>query len=157
SWADYAAMRKGGPAIAGVGAYLAPEMVDVGRGAGVEQVRASVVSHDFLTVLGVRPAIGRLFVEDDDGVPGAPPVAILRHALGRPRFGGAWDAIGKSLLVNGVPLEIVGVSSKGFVGIESEAVDLWLPASMAAPLRLERDDADWRTTPGIFALYAARL
>ena len=75
SWVDYVAMRDSGPALAGIAAYLPPELVDLGRGSEVEQVRASVVSHDFLHVLGIRPALGRLFVADDDGVPGAHPVA----------------------------------------------------------------------------------
>jgi predicted permease len=157
SWADYRAMRTSGPALAGIAAYLEPELVDVGRGIDVEQVRASVVSHDFLPVLGVRPALGRLFVEDDDGVPGAHPVAVISHELWRARFGGTADAVGKTVLVNGVLLEVVGVTQKSFTGIEAPSVDLWLPSSMAAPLRLTSDDADWRTVGGIFARYVARL
>ena len=53
------------------------------------------------------------------------------------RFGGAADAIGKTLLVNGVLLEIVGVTQKGFTGIEADGVDVWLPSSMAGPLGLK--------------------
>ncbi len=55
SWVDYVAMRDSGPALAGVGAYLPPELVDLGRGAEAEQVRASVVSHDFLERAGDPP------------------------------------------------------------------------------------------------------
>src|SRR4051812_16836231 len=80
-WVDYAAMHNSGPALAGIGAYLYPELVDLGRGADVEQVRASVVSHDFLHVLGIRPAAGRLFVADDDGAPGAHPVVAISYAM----------------------------------------------------------------------------
>ena len=45
---------------------------------------------------------------------------IVSHAMWQTRFGGAADAIGKTLLVNGVLLEIVGVTQKSFTGIEAE-------------------------------------
>jgi predicted permease len=155
-WIDYLAMRDSGPALDGIGAYLYPELVDLGRGAEVEQVRASVVSHDFLRVLGIRAAVGRLFVADDDGVAGAHPVAVVSHAMWQSRFGGAADAVGRTVLVNGVLLEIIGVTEKSFTGIEADAVDVWLPSSMAAPLALERADRDWRRYT-LAVRYVARL
>ncbi len=155
-WIDYVAMRDSGPALAGIGAYLLPERVDLGRGADVEQVRASVVSHDFLQVLGIRAAAGRLFVAEDDGVAGAHPVAVISHAMWQSRFAGAADAVGKTLLVNGVLLEIIGVTEKGFAGIEADAVDVWLPSSMAGTLGLESADSDWRRWT-LSARFVARL
>jgi predicted permease len=134
------------------------QLVDLGRGSDVTQVRANVVSHDFLQVLGIRPALGRLFVADDDGVPGAHPVVVVSHALWRSRFGGAADTVGKTLLVNGVLLEIVGVTQKSFTGIETDAVDMWLPSSMAGPLGvMESPVADWRKGLFLGARYVARL
>ena len=155
-WIDYVAMRDSGPALAGIGAYLLPERVDLGRGADVEQVRASIVSHDFLQVLGIRAAAGRLFVAEDDEVAGAPPVAVISHAMWQSRFAGAADAVGKTLLVNGVLLEIIGVTEKGFAGIEADAVDVWLPSSMAGTLGLESADSDWRRWT-LSARFVARL
>ena len=155
-WIDYVAMRHSGPALNGIGAYLSPELVDLGRGAEVEQVRASVVSHDFLAVLGIPAALGRFFIAEDDGVAGAHPVAVISHAMWQTRFGGAADAVGKPLLINGVLLEIVGVTEKGFTGVEADGVDVWLPSSMAAPLGLERADGDWRRST-LAVRYIARL
>jgi predicted permease len=155
-WNDYVAMRDSGPALAGIGAYLYPEHVDLGRGAEVEQVRASVVSHDFLQVLGIRATAGRLFFAADDGVAGAHPVAVVSHAMWQSRFAGAADAVGKTLLVNGVLLEIIGVTEKGFTGIEADAVDVWLPSSMAGPLGLASIDGDWHRSI-LFARFVARL
>jgi predicted permease len=157
SWIDYVAMRDSGPALSGIAAYLDPTLVDLGRGSGVEQVRGSVVSHDFLHVLGIRPALGRLFVADDDGVLGAHAVVVVSHGMWQSRFAGAADAIGRTLLVNGVLLEIVGVTEKGFTGIEADGVDVWLPSSMAGPLGLRGVDGDWRKRLGLFARYVARL
>ena len=132
-----------------------PELVDLGRGAEVEQVRASVVSHDFLPVLGIRAAAGRLFVAEDDGAAGAHPVAVISHAMWQSRFAGAADAVGKTLLVNGVLLEIVGVTAKGFTGIEADAVDVWLPSSMAGPLGLQSSTATGAGGPFLCALWLA--
>jgi putative ABC transport system permease protein len=157
SWVDYTAMRDSGPALASIAAYLDPELVDLGRGSQAEQIRASVISHDFLRTLGIQPALGRLFVPDDDGVPGDHPVAIVSHTMWETRFGSAADTVGKTLLLNGVLLEIVGVTQKGFTGIEADNVDVWLPASMAGPLELRRRDGDWRQHLGLFAHYVARL
>ena len=157
SWIDYVAMRDSGPALAGIAAYLPPELVDLGRGTEAEQVRASVVSHDFLQVLGIRPALGRFFVAADDGVPGAHPVTVVSHTLWQTRFGGAADTIGRTLLVNGVLLEIIGVTQKSFAGIEADAIDVWLPSSMAGPLGLNDADGDWRNGLFLHARYVARL
>ena len=129
----------------------------MGRGSEAEQIRASVISHDFLQVLGIRPARGRLFVADDDGVPGAHPLAVVSHEMWQSRFAGAADAIGKTLLINGVLLEIVGVTQKGFTGIEADAVDVWLPSSMAGTLGLASADGDWRKGLFLSARYVARL
>ena len=156
SWVDYVTMHNSGPAFVGVGAYFPPELVDLGRGATAEQVLADVVSHDFLQVLGVRLAIGRFFLPEEDGVPGARPAVIISHVMWQTRFGGATDAIGKTLLLNGVPIEIVGVTERGFDGIGAQRVEVWLPSAMAAPLRLER--GDWRATALMLGInYVARL
>lgn len=157
SWIDYVAMRESGPALDGVAAYELPELVDLGRGSEAEQIRGSVISHDFLRVLGIRPALGRFFVADDDGVPGAHPVAVISHTLWQARMGGAADAIGKTLLVNGVLLEIVGVTENHFTGIEADSVDVWLPSSMAGPLGLVGADGDWRKGLRLSARYVARV
>ena len=156
SWVDYVTMRDSGPAFAGVGAYQHPELVDLGRGATAEQVLAEVVSHDFLQLLGVRLALGRFFLAEEDGVPGARPAAIISHALWQTRFGGATDAIGKTLLLNGVWIEIVGVTAPGFDGIGADQVDVWLPSAMATPAGLER--GDWRANALMLGInYVARL
>ena len=52
-----------------------------------ERARAEMVSGNFFDVLGVRPAIGRLFTQDDDGAPGAHPVVVLSHGYWKRRFG----------------------------------------------------------------------
>jgi predicted permease len=136
-------VRDGSRAFAGIAVYKTPEVVSFGQGEAAASVRASVVSGEFLSVLGVRPALGRLLLPDDDEAPGSSPVAVIGHAMWLERFGGASDVLGRTLLINNHPLEIVGVAQRGFRGIDADAADLWLPAAMAAHVGLERDE-NWR-------------
>ena len=120
------------------------------------QVRASVISPDFFPVLGIQPALGRLFLADDDGAPGAHPVVVISHAMWQTRFGAKLDVLGRSLLINSRPVQIVGVTQRGFHGIDADAVDLWIPAAMASPLGLEPEDGwqDEITLSGLTRLVA---
>lgn len=82
---------------------------------GMEPVRIAVLQatpslHD---VLQVRPVLGRPFV-DADADEGAAPVAILTHAAWQAHFGGAPDAVGRTVRLNDVTTEIVGVMPERF-------------------------------------------
>ena len=160
SWVDYTTMRDSSHAFTGIAAYLPPTLVGVGRGAQAEEVRGSVVSAEFLTLLGIRPAAGRLFTAEQDRVPGAHPVALISYALWRSRFGGAPDVIGRTVLLNGVPVEIIGVTQKGFTGIDADPVAVWLPSAMADRLHIQESESggDWRASTGLIAVnYVARV
>ena len=71
-------------------------------------------------VLGVPATMGRTFTEADDRPGGGPdgPVAVISHGFWQRRFGGAPDAIGRTLMVERVPFTIVGVAPPEFFGVE---------------------------------------
>jgi predicted permease len=95
-------------------------------GAAPEETSGRLVSGGFFDVLGVRPAIGRLFTITEDR--GDPPYAVISHAYWQRRFGGHTDVIGKTLIVRDTPVSIVGVTPAGFVGETSgQQPDVWLP------------------------------
>jgi putative ABC transport system permease protein len=91
-----------------------------------EPVPGEQVSHEYLTVLGIRPALGRDFRSEDD-VPNAARVVIISDGLWKRRFGGAADAVGRSMILNGEPHEVIGVLPAGFRPIVTSAADLWRP------------------------------
>src|SRR5688572_19754536 len=99
--------------------YDAPSANLSGEGEA-EQVPAELVSATFFDMLGVGPRLGRGLQAGDD-VAGGPKVVVLSHDLWRRRFGGEAGVLGKSLVVNGVPLTIVGVMPEGFRGISFQA------------------------------------
>jgi predicted permease len=78
-----------------------------------EQVMALWVTDGTLSLLGVRPEIGRLIRKEDD-VPGAPNRVLLAHGFWQRRFGAAMDVVGQSVVVDGSPHEIVGVLPTSF-------------------------------------------
>ena len=89
------------------------------------------VTAGMFRVLGTAPALGRVFTHDDDR-PGATPVVMLSHRFWQRDLGGAADAIGRTLTLNGVPTTVVGVMPRGFAGPYSRNnTDGWLPAGPA--------------------------
>ena len=113
-------------------------------GGAPEEIRGRLVSGAFFQVLGVRPALGRLFTTREDE--GEPPYAVISHAYWRRRLGGRPDVLGRSLTLSNTPVTIVGVAPAGFVGESSgQQPDLWLPLRLQP--RVIRG-SDWlRETP----------
>jgi putative ABC transport system permease protein len=81
---------------------------------GAEIVRAIAVTADFLPVLGTSPAIGRNFRPEEDKPGGGTRVVLLTYPYWQRRFGGAPDAVGQSLVLNGNGYTIVGVLPESF-------------------------------------------
>jgi putative ABC transport system permease protein len=77
------------------------------------RVRAAIVSFSIFDVLGVEPAFGRRLLAED-ATQGAAPVVVLTHAGWTTHFGGAGDVLGRTLELDGVRHEIVGVMPRGF-------------------------------------------
>jgi len=75
-----------------------------------------LVSGSYFSVLGLKPALGRLIAPDDDRVALGHFVAVLSHAYWQNRFGGRPDVVGETLIVNGQSMTILGVAPRGFKG-----------------------------------------
>ena len=84
-----------------------------------ERVDAELVSGNYFTALGVKPAAGRVFNSaEDDQVFRGHPVAVLSHEYWATRFAGDPKVIGRKVLINNYPMTIVGVSGPGFTGLD---------------------------------------
>jgi len=84
-----------------------------------ERVQAEMVSGNFFTMLGVKPAIGRVFnSQEDDQTYQGHPVVVLGYDYWVSRFATDPGVVGKKILVNNFPMTIVGVSAQGFAGID---------------------------------------
>jgi putative ABC transport system permease protein len=91
---------------------------------GPLRLGAAHISAGALSALGVSPAIGRLFRDDEDKA-GAPRVVLLSHKLWMGRFGGAPDVFNRSITLDGSPWTVVGVLPSKFTF--PTPVDLWIP------------------------------
>lgn len=87
-------------------------------GGRTERIAGELVSGNYFPVLGVRPALGRLFTSNDDKFQGAHPVAVLSYGYWLARFGGDPSIIGRKLMINGYPFTVIGVSQPGFSGTD---------------------------------------
>lgn len=98
-----------------------------------EQVAARKVTWTFWSVLGVQPALGRVFtdVEDETGV----RLAVISHGLWQRRFGGAADIIGRTISLDDAAYEVIGVMPRDFYFLPSRDVDIWMPASFPPWMR----------------------
>jgi putative ABC transport system permease protein len=87
-----------------------------------EQARLLGVTQDVLQALGVQPQLGRLFTEADAKRGGArfAPVVILTHAYWQRRFGGDRSVIGRRLIADSDPVEVIGVMPEGFRFLDME-------------------------------------
>jgi putative ABC transport system permease protein len=109
-------------------------------------VWASAGSFD---VLGIRPALGRLFVPSDDRRGGGEggPVVVISHAFWQRHFGGAPDVIGRTLTLERVPLTIVGVTPPGFFGLTvGRSFDVAIPFGVEPLIRASESRLDRRTS-----------
>ena len=86
---------------------------NLATGDGADYVQGATVSWTMFHVLGIAPAFGRDFREDEDRV-GGPNVIMLSDRVWRDRFEAKPSAIGRSIMVNGVPHTVIGVMPPGF-------------------------------------------
>jgi putative ABC transport system permease protein len=116
-----------------------------------DRASGEVVTGNYFEVLGVQPAIGRVFSQDDDRVPGAQPVVVLSHSYWTRRFGGDPSVLNKVLLINNVEMTVVGVSQAGFSGVQvGKTPDLYVPMMMTQQMTqygetLDRWNDYWMT------------
>src|SRR6185295_893033 len=104
-----------------------------------EQISGSIVSGNFFDALGVRAALGRTFLPEEDRTPGTHPVTVISHAFWERRFGGQPNVLGQQLALNGQSFTIVGVAPAGFNGAEVfETNDVYVPIMMQALVRPPR-------------------
>ena len=130
SYPNYEDVRRRLTGVADVYAYrVEPQPASLGGEHEAERIYATPVSGAYFRALGTAAARGRLLNDADDRSDG-PHVAVISHELWRRRFGGADNAIGRVVTLNGFPVTIVGVTPPGFQGTTVLRADAWVPLAM---------------------------
>jgi predicted permease len=107
------------------------DSVSVKVGANLHPARRTIASASYFRVLGVRPAIGRLFDRDEDRIEVAAPVAVISHAMWQRVFGGDPGVIGSTMKIKYRDITIIGVTPEDFSGIDLDRSDFWMPIGNA--------------------------
>lgn len=147
SWLEYRDVRE---QVRSVRDLIASRMAPlyVGQPGEVARANGQLVSGNFFTALGLRPAVGRLLQPEDAAAPGREPVVVISYDYWQTHFDGDPAVAGRRLRINGQPLAIAGVAPEGFHGTVMQLrFDMWLPATMAPVLfrgSRELDDREER-------------
>jgi len=105
--------------------------LSIARGSQGFSAYGNIVSADYFAVLGVRPALGRFFLPEEDAVPLAHPVVVVSYAFWQNELNGDPSAVGGDVAVNGREYRLIGVASPGFRGVFTPLrVDAWVPLAM---------------------------
>jgi predicted permease len=150
SYSLYEQMRDGSKTMDDVAAWSKVDL-SIGIDGRGHAVYGNIVSGNFFRVLGVKPALGRFFLPQEDRTPLTHPVVVVAHSFWKRQLGADPNAIGKAVTVNGHPFTIVGVAPPGFRGAFTPLdVQAWVPLMMQAQLRPGRDmtTAVWLWTFG---------
>ncbi|HEV2290082.1 MAG TPA: ABC transporter permease [Candidatus Acidoferrales bacterium] len=89
-----------------------------------QRVELNWATSNFFPMLGVRPAIGRLFAPEEDR-PGSAPVVVLSHRFWQSRFASASNVVGRVLTLDGLRYTVIGVLHEGSHLLD--APDMWMP------------------------------
>jgi predicted permease len=150
SYPLYKAIRDQNPVFDGV--FCSHRFsAQVGYQGRTERTSAELVSGNYFDVLGVAVALGRPITPDDDRTPGGHPVAVLAHSYWRNRFHSDPGVVGKTIVVNGHTLTIIGVSADGFHGLDvGNSVPIRIPIMMKPQMTPQWNDLDNRRSRWVY-------
>jgi predicted permease len=134
SYPLYKEVRDNNNVFSGVLARFAVSLSVAGEGQ-TERANGELVSGNYFEVLGVRPAMGRVFTQEDDQVAGAGQVIVLSYGYWTRHFGADSGILNKTLIVNGTGMTVVGVARAGFTGVQvGQTPDIFIPITMKAQM-----------------------
>jgi predicted permease len=129
---DYFVFREQSRTFQDIGIYAETDTdrdVNVTGFAEPERVHALDVTHGVLSVLGTPPMFGRIFSPSDDS-PGAPPTAILTYGYWQRKYSADPAAVGKTIIVDGMARQIIGVLPRDFRFLDMQDLALILPLQL---------------------------
>src|SRR5258707_9678720 len=130
SYLDYQEYRDRNNALSGLVAHqILP--LNLGRGGNPERVWAAIVSGNYFDMLGVRAAVGRTFLPEEDRTPNTHPVVVIGNGLWQRRFASDPRVIGQTITLNEHDFTIIGVAPREFGStFAGVSLDVWTPAMM---------------------------
>ncbi len=127
----------------------------LGHAGDAPKVRAVYATASYFRVLGVRPALGRFFVPDEDVIGRPTPVAVISHRFWRRVFGGDTTVLGRTIALGRREYTVIGVAARGFGGLDLQEADVWIPLAAQPPATWwPADRGSWFENPNTVAYLA---
>ncbi|HKG92772.1 MAG TPA: ADOP family duplicated permease [Gemmatimonadaceae bacterium] len=134
SFPAYREIAAAAPDSAALALYTTDYALRQGPSLADPRVRGVFASASYWPVLGVRPALGRVYTADEDRPGEGANVAVVSHDFWRTRLGGDSAALGRALAVGARTYTVIGVLPRDFVGLDFRPSDVWIPlGAMPAP------------------------
>jgi len=128
-------------------------VVSMSRNGNNEKVWGNLVTGNYFDVLGVKPALGRSFLPEEDKTRLSHPVVVISHSLWQTRFGGDPSVVDSDVLINGMKFKVIGVAPAGFKGTEViYTPDIYAPFATQKWIEPESDYLDKRDESNMFAV-----
>jgi hypothetical protein len=152
SYPDYKEVRDRNRTFAGLAGYrIAP--MDLGTNAGADRIWGYLATGNYFDVLGVKPALGRVFHQSDDQQPGASPYVVVSYSMWQSRFGSDPAIVGKTIRINRRPYSVLGVAPRDFHGTEFFYwPEIWVPVMMQSQIEGGNSWLDDRNTWNMFVI-----
>jgi predicted permease len=156
----YEKIRDNSAVFSSAAAFAGPTQLEMSGNGAAKIADATLVSGDFFSTLGVKPATGRTLAAADN-VAGSAEVAVLSYAFWRHEFGGDPSVVGRVIELNKKAFTIAGVAEKSFTNLSpGKTEDMWIPIAGGQSLGIRwmqrpEDVANWwlvivaRLTPGV--------
>ena len=138
----YDNLRQHARAFESVAAYSVYDFV-AGTGRASRKIRGGAATSSFFPLLGVRPAIGRFFLPDEDDTANPSAVVVLGDAFWRSEFRADSSVMGTTITIANRQHTIIGVAPRGFTGVELGRVDAWVPMSIESQGRVTNWPRSW--------------
>ena len=127
----YRTLRDETPGIDGLAAVQAGSTTVSARrknDSAAQTLDVRFVSGNYFSVVGVKPFAGRLLTSEDDRE-GAPPAAVISHAIWQSKFNSDPTLVGSSVMLTGHPVTIVGITAESFLGDRNDGdpAGVWIP------------------------------
>lgn len=136
SFPNYRDFRDRNQSFSGLVAYRTTVM-ELETHDRAERIWGFLATGNYFDVLGIRPAMGRFFREEDDLHPGASPYAVLSYNCWQGRFAGDPEIVGKTIRINRQPFTVLGVAPSDFHGTEIFYwPEVWVPMMMQAQIEV---------------------
>ncbi|MBX3277630.1 MAG: ABC transporter permease [Acidobacteria bacterium] len=150
SWPSYVDFRDRNEVLSGMFVTRFAPM-SLSRSGANERVWGYLVSGNYFDVLGVRAALGRTFLPEEDRTRLTHPVAVISWGCWQRRFGADPEIVGRDVLLNGHQFKIVGVAPDGFKGIDLiYEPEIWAPMMMLGWIEPGATWLDSRTSQNLF-------